>query len=52
MFHALKAVKFLFMAPFILAFLVVINLMTWNGSGGCSGRRWALGSPGCRVSSR
>ena len=25
------AVKFLFMAPVILAFLVVINLMTWNG---------------------
>ena len=25
------SVKFLFMAPFIVAFLVVINLMTWNG---------------------
>ena len=31
MVHALRAVKFLFMAPFILAFLVVINLMTWSG---------------------
>jgi hypothetical protein len=29
--QTMKAVKFLFMAPFILAFLVVINLMTWNG---------------------
>jgi hypothetical protein len=27
----LRAVKFLFMGPLILAFLVVINLMTWNG---------------------
>ena len=26
-----RSVKFLVMAPFILAFLVVINLMTWNG---------------------
>ena len=31
MFHTLNAVKFLFMAPFILAFLVIINLMTWSG---------------------
>jgi hypothetical protein len=29
--QALRAVKFLFMAPFILAFLVLINLMTWSG---------------------
>ncbi len=27
----LRAVKFLVMAPFIVAFLFVINLMTWNG---------------------
>jgi hypothetical protein len=27
----LGAVKFLFMAPFIVAFLFVINLMTWSG---------------------
>ena len=27
----LRAVKFLFMAPFLIAFLAVINLMTWNG---------------------
>ena len=27
----LKSVKFLFMAPLILALLVVINLMTWSG---------------------
>jgi hypothetical protein len=26
-----RAVKFLFMAPLIVAFLFVINLMTWNG---------------------
>jgi hypothetical protein len=26
-----RAVKFLIMAPFIVALLVVINLMTWNG---------------------
>ena len=25
------SVKFLFLAPVILAFLLVINLMTWNG---------------------
>lgn len=31
MVHAFRAVKFLFMAPFIVAFLFVINLMTWNG---------------------
>ena len=31
MVHTLRAVKFLFMAPLIVAFLVVINLMTWNG---------------------
>ena len=29
--HTLRAVKFLFMAPVIVAFLVVVNLMTWNG---------------------
>jgi hypothetical protein len=29
--HTFRAVKFLFMAPLILAFLVVINLMTWSG---------------------
>jgi hypothetical protein len=27
-----RSVKFLFMAPLILAFLFVINLMTWNGT--------------------
>jgi hypothetical protein len=27
----LRAVKFLFMAPLIVAFLFVINVMTWNG---------------------
>ena len=31
MLQTMKAVKFLFMAPFILAFLVIINLMTWHG---------------------
>ena len=31
MIHTLRAVKFLFMAPFIIALLVLINLMTWNG---------------------
>ena len=25
------SIKFLFMAPFIVAFLFVINLMTWSG---------------------
>jgi hypothetical protein len=29
--RTLRAVKFLVMAPLILAFLFVINLMTWNG---------------------
>lgn len=29
--RTLKAVKFLFMAPFILAFLVIINIMTSPG---------------------
>jgi hypothetical protein len=29
--HAFRAVKFLVMAPFIVAFLFVINVMTWNG---------------------
>jgi hypothetical protein len=29
--RTLKAVKFLVMAPFIVAFLFVINIMTWNG---------------------
>jgi hypothetical protein len=27
----MSSVKFLFMAPFILAFLFLINLMTWQG---------------------
>ena len=27
----MRSVKFLFMAPFIVAFLFVINLMTWSG---------------------
>lgn len=27
----LKAVKFLFVGPLIVAFLTVINLMTWHG---------------------
>jgi len=27
----LKAVKFLFVGPLILAFLFVVNLMTWDG---------------------
>ncbi len=27
----LRAVKFLFVAPLIVAMLVLINLMTWNG---------------------
>ena len=31
MLHTLKAVKFLFMAPFIVAFLFLVNLMTWSG---------------------
>ena len=31
MVHAFRAVKFLFVAPVIVAFLFVINLMTWNG---------------------
>ena len=31
MLQTMKAVKFLFMAPFILALLVIINLMTWHG---------------------
>jgi hypothetical protein len=26
-----QSVKFLFMGPFILAFLFLINVMTWNG---------------------
>jgi hypothetical protein len=29
--HTLRAVKFLFFAPLLVAFLVVINLMTWSG---------------------
>jgi hypothetical protein len=29
--RTLQSVKFLFMAPFIVAFLFVINLMTWSG---------------------
>lgn len=31
MLRTLKAVKFLVMAPFIVAFLFVINIMTWQG---------------------
>ena len=31
MVRTLQAVKFLFMAPFIVAFLFVVNLMTWHG---------------------
>lgn len=31
MIGTLRAVKFLVMAPFIVAFLFVINLMTWSG---------------------
>lgn len=31
MVHTLGSIKFLFMAPFIVAFLFVINLMTWSG---------------------
>ena len=31
MIATLRAVKFLFIAPLILALLVVINLMTWSG---------------------
>jgi hypothetical protein len=27
----MSSVKFLFMAPFILGFLLLINLMTWQG---------------------
>jgi hypothetical protein len=29
--RTLRRVKFLFMAPFILALLFVINVMTWHG---------------------
>ena len=29
--RTLQAVKFLFMAPLIVAFLFVVNLMTWHG---------------------
>jgi len=29
--RTMSSVKFLFMAPFILALLFVINLMTWRG---------------------
>jgi hypothetical protein len=31
MVQTLRAMKFLVMAPVILVFLVVVNLMTWNG---------------------
>ena len=31
MIGTLRAVKFLVMAPFIVAFLFAVNLMTWNG---------------------
>jgi hypothetical protein len=30
-FRVLRAVKFLFMAPFILALLFVVNVMAWHG---------------------
>ena len=29
--HTFRAVKFLVMAPVIVAFLFLVNLMTWNG---------------------
>src|SRR6476659_11070907 len=29
--RTLRAVKFLFTAPLILGFLVIVNLMTWHG---------------------
>jgi hypothetical protein len=29
--RTLQSVKFLFMAPLIVAFLFVVNLMTWHG---------------------
>jgi hypothetical protein len=29
--RTLRAVKFLFIAPFIVGFLFVVNLMTWDG---------------------
>jgi hypothetical protein len=29
--QAFRALKFVFMAPLILAFLVLVNLMTWRG---------------------
>lgn len=29
--RTLKAVKFLFMGPIILVFLLIVNLMTWRG---------------------
>jgi hypothetical protein len=29
--HAFRAVKFLFLAPLIVAFLFVINVLTWSG---------------------
>ena len=32
MIATLRAVKFLFIAPFIVALLLVINLMTWDGT--------------------
>lgn len=31
MVHAFRAVKFLVLGPLIVAFLFVLNLMTWNG---------------------
>ena len=31
MFRVLHRIRFLFMAPLILAFLVVVNILTWNG---------------------
>ena len=31
MFRVLHRIKFLFMAPLILPFLVIVNLVTWNG---------------------
>ena len=46
MFKTLRAVKFLFVGPLILALLFVINLMTSPVSGGFGGRRWGSALPG------
>lgn len=31
MVHTFRSMKFLFMAPLLVAFLFVVNLMTWRG---------------------